>query len=51
MGTLKASSIKNIKDLETKKAYAEYKIRAGDLDAEFDNWVPNILIAIKKAKN
>jgi len=41
---------KRVKDLETKKAYAEFKIRAGDLDSEFDNWVSNIAIAIKKAK-
>lgn len=41
---------KEIKDLEIKKAYAEYKIRyAGDLDSEFDNWVNNLTIAIKRA--
>jgi len=31
-----------IKDLENVKAYAEYKVRVGDLGHEFDNWISNI---------
>ena len=51
MAALKTTSVKkSIKDLELKKAYAEYKIRAGDLDPEFDNWVSNIIVAIGKVK-
>jgi hypothetical protein len=43
---------KKIKDLENVKAYAEYKIKVGDLGHEFDNWVNNIerTIEILKAR-
>ena len=47
------SAKKRIKDLEIKKAYAEYKIRhTGDLNIDLDDWVSNIteLIAVKKGK-
>ena len=50
MPTRKLSLKKDLKDLEMKKAYAEYKIRAGDLGSEFDNWAINIMMAIRRSK-
>ena len=41
MGSLKAIN-KRIKELEIIKAYAEFKIRTGDLGPEYNNWINNI---------
>ena len=51
MGTTKELE-KKIKDLEIAKAYAEYKIRIGDLGHEFDDWINNLerTIEILKAR-
>ena len=49
MGTTKELE-KEIKDLEIAKSYAEYKIRAGDLGHEFDDWISNIEKSIEILK-
>ena len=40
-----------IKELEVIKAYAEFKIRSGDIGPEYDNWVTNIEKTIKALKS
>ena len=51
MSLQKALLIERIKELEQIKAYAEFKIRSGDIGPEFDNWVDNIEKSIKALKS
>jgi len=41
---------KKIEHLKSIKAYAEFKVMAGDLGPEFDDWVSNIEKSIEVQK-
>ena len=51
MSLSKAILRERIKELEIIKAYAEFKIRSGDIGPEYDNWVANIEKSIKDLKS
>ena len=51
MSLPKAIIRERIKELELIKAYAEFKIRAGDMGPEYDNWIANIEKSIKALKS
>jgi len=51
MSLPKAIIKERIKELELNKAYAEFKIRSGDIGPEYDNWIDNIEKSIKALKS